>query len=99
MQGKTLAGGERLTDDAIALQEAGAFAMLLEAMPPEAAADVRAPRVPVYGIGAGPELDGQLVISHDILGSFVGEIRPRFVRRYADLDPVTSARFAPMQTT
>jgi len=41
--------------------------------------------VPVYGIGAGPQLDGQLVISHDILGTFVGDIAPRFVRRYAAL--------------
>jgi 3-methyl-2-oxobutanoate hydroxymethyltransferase len=40
----------------------------------------------VYGIGAGPHVDGQLVISHDILGNFVGDIRPRFVRRYANLD-------------
>ena len=87
VQGKTLAAVQRLTDDALALQEAGAFAVLLEAVPAEAAAYVRE-RVDllVYGIGAGPHVDGQLVISHDILGSFVGEIRPRFVRRYADLD-------------
>ena len=61
--------------------------MLLEALPAEASAYLRE-RVDllVYGIGAGPHVDGQLVISHDILGSFVGEIHPRFVRRYADLD-------------
>jgi 3-methyl-2-oxobutanoate hydroxymethyltransferase len=87
VQGKTLAAVQRLTDDALALQEAGAFAVLLEALPAEAAAFVRERvDVLVYGIGAGPHVDGQLVISHDILGSFVGEIRPRFVRRYADLD-------------
>jgi len=87
VQGKTLAAVQRLTDDALALQEAGAFAVLLEALPAEAAAYLRE-RVDllVYGIGAGPHVDGQLVISHDILGNFVGEIRPRFVRRYADLD-------------
>ena len=87
VQGKTLAAVERLTDDALALQDAGAFAVLLEAVPAEAAAYVRE-RVDmlVYGIGAGPHVDGQLVISHDILGSFVGDIRPRFVSRYADLD-------------
>src|SRR5947207_6369294 len=87
VQGKTLAAVQRLTDDALALQEAGAFAVLLEALPAEAAAYVRE-RVDllVYGIGAGPHVDGQLVISHDILGSFVGDIHPRFVRRYADLD-------------
>ena len=87
VQGKTLAAVQRLTDDALALQEAGAFAVLLEAVPAEAAAYVRERvEVLVYGIGAGPHVDGQLVISHDILGSFVGEIRPRFVRRYTDLD-------------
>ena len=87
VQGKTLAAVERLTDDALALQEAGAFAVLLEALPAEASAYVREHLdILVYGIGAGPHVDGQLVISHDILGSFVGEIRPRFVRRYADLD-------------
>jgi len=87
VQGKTLAAVQQLTDDALALQEAGAFAVLLEAIPAEAAAYLRE-RVEmlVYGIGAGPHVDGQLVISHDILGNFVGDIRPRFVRRYADLD-------------
>lgn len=87
VQGKTLGAVQRLADDALALQEAGAFAVLLEAVPAEAAAYVRERvDVMVYGIGAGPHVDGQLVISHDILGSFVGEIRPRFVRRYATLD-------------
>jgi 3-methyl-2-oxobutanoate hydroxymethyltransferase len=87
VQGKTLAAVQRLTDDALALQDSGAFAILLEAVPAEAAAYVRERLdILVYGIGAGPHVDGQLVISHDILGSFVGDIRPRFVRRYADLD-------------
>ena len=87
VQGKTLKAVQRLTEDALALQDAGAFAVLLEAVPAEAAAYVRERLdILVYGIGAGPHVDGQLVISHDILGSFVGDIRPRFVRRYADLD-------------
>ena len=47
----------------------------------------------VYGIGAGPELDGQLVISHDILGNFVGEIKPMFVSRYANLDQIVEGAF------
>lgn len=86
VQGKTRADAERLVDDALALQEAGVFAILLEAMPAETAALVRDRlRVPVYGIGAGPHVDGQLVISHDILGSFVGDISPRFVKRYAEI--------------
>lgn len=86
VQGKSLAAVERLVEDALALQEAGAFSVLLEAVPAEAAAYVRE-RIDmlVYGIGAGPHVDGQLVISHDVLGNFVGEIRPRFVRRYAEI--------------
>ena len=94
VQGKTVAAVRQLTDDALALQEAGAFAVLLEAMPAEAAAYVRERvGILVYGIGAGPQVDGQLVISHDILGNFVGEIRPRFVRRYAELDTTVTAAF------
>ena len=87
VQAKTLAAAERLVGDARALQNAGAFAVLLEAMPAAAAALVRERvEVLVYGIGAGPDVDGQLVISPDLLGNFVGDVCPRFVRRYADLD-------------
>jgi 3-methyl-2-oxobutanoate hydroxymethyltransferase len=87
VQGKTLEAARCLLEDALELQAAGAFAILLEAVPPEVAAFVRERvEVPVYGIGAGPTVDGQLVIIHDILGGFVGSIRPRFVSRYADLD-------------
>jgi 3-methyl-2-oxobutanoate hydroxymethyltransferase len=94
VQGKSLAAAEALTQDAVCLEEAGAFAILIEAVPAETAALVRsAVRVPVYGIGSGPHVDGQLVISHDILGSFVGEIKPRFVKRYADLDRVMETAF------
>jgi 3-methyl-2-oxobutanoate hydroxymethyltransferase len=95
VQGKTLAAVERLLDDARTLQEAGAFAILMEAVPAEAAAYVRERlEVPVYGIGAGPEVDGQLVIVHDLLGGFVGDITPRFVRRYAELDVVIGQALA-----
>jgi 3-methyl-2-oxobutanoate hydroxymethyltransferase len=94
VQGKTLAAVKRLLDDALALQRAGVFAILLEALPPEAAAHVREQvDVPVYGIGAGPDVDGQLVISHDILGNFVGDIRPKFVRRFANLDTEVEGAF------
>jgi 3-methyl-2-oxobutanoate hydroxymethyltransferase len=86
VQGKSFAAVEALTEDALALQEAGAFAILLEAMPSESAAYVRdCLQIPVYGIGAGPLVDGQLVISHDILGNFVGDIAPKFVKQYARL--------------
>ncbi|HEY2806241.1 MAG TPA: 3-methyl-2-oxobutanoate hydroxymethyltransferase [Gemmatimonadales bacterium] len=86
VQGRSLEAARRIADDACVLEESGVFAILLEAMPAETAAFVREQvSVPVYGIGAGPQLDGQLVISHDILGNFVGDIAPRFVRRYASL--------------
>jgi 3-methyl-2-oxobutanoate hydroxymethyltransferase len=94
VQGKTLAAVQQLADDARALQDAGAFAVLLEAVPAEAAAYIRdSVDILVYGIGAGPHVDGQLVISHDLLGNFVGDIQPRFVRRYAHLDQTVEAAF------
>lgn len=94
VQGRTREAAERLLDDALALQDAGAFAVLLEAIPPETSAFLRS-RLDIiaYGIGAGPEVDGQLVISHDILGNFVGGIRPRFVRRFAELDTTITEAF------
>lgn len=94
VQGKSLSAAQQLVDDALALQEAGAFSILLEAVPEETAAYVRERvDVLVYGIGAGPQVDGQLVISHDILGNFVGDIRPRFVHRYLDLDAIVEEAF------
>lgn len=94
VQGKSLAAAQRIAEDARALAAAGVFAILLEAMPAETAGYVRDQvSVPVYGIGAGPHTDGQLVISHDILGSFVGDIAPRFVKRYAEVGRDIEAAF------
>jgi 3-methyl-2-oxobutanoate hydroxymethyltransferase len=94
VQGKTPAERDAIVDDALTLQKAGAFAILLEAMPPETASCVREHlEIPVYGIGAGPHLDGQLLISHDLLGAFVGDIAPRFVKRYADVGAMVEAAF------
>ncbi len=94
VQGKTLPEAEAILDDALELEAAGVFAILLEAMPAEAAAYVRDEvKVPVYGIGAGPHLDGQLLISHDLLGSFVGDISPRFVKRYAEVGATIEQAF------
>ena len=95
VQGKTLAATRRLAHDARALEIAGAFAILLEAVPPAAAAYVRSSvSVPVYGIGAGPDVDGQLLISHDLLGAFAGDVRPRFAKRYAALGEEIERAFA-----
>ena len=94
VQGKSLAAAERLLRDAEALGRAGVFAMLLEAVPAETAAFIRERvNVFVYGIGAGPHVDGQLVISHDMLGNFVGEIAPRFVRRYGEVGSAVEGAF------
>lgn len=95
VQGKTRAQTAVILDDAKALEDAGAFAILLEALPPESAAFVRENlSIPVYGIGAGPHVDGQLVISHDLLGNFVGEVKPRFVSRLASVDAVVTEAFS-----
>lgn len=95
VQGKTRQEADRILDDALRLQDEGVFALLLEAMPPAAVAYLRDRlEVPVYGIGAGPLLDGQLLISHDLLGTFVGDIAPRFARRYVELGSTTTEAFA-----
>jgi 3-methyl-2-oxobutanoate hydroxymethyltransferase len=94
VQGTSRSAADRLVDDALALQEAGAFAVLLEAMPAETARHVRERlSMLVYGIGAGPHVDGQLVISHDMLGNFVGDVAPRFVKRYAEVGSAIEAAF------
>ncbi|HWE35574.1 MAG TPA: 3-methyl-2-oxobutanoate hydroxymethyltransferase [Isosphaeraceae bacterium] len=76
---------EAILDDARALADAGAFALVVECVPDDLARRVTA-EVPVatIGIGAGPGCDGQVLVSHDLLGLFEG-FTPRFVRRYADL--------------
>jgi 3-methyl-2-oxobutanoate hydroxymethyltransferase len=72
-------------DDAVCLAEAGVFAFVLEGVPPAVAERVtRRVDVPTIGIGAGPHCDGQVLVTHDLLGLF-DELRPRFVKQYADL--------------
>jgi 3-methyl-2-oxobutanoate hydroxymethyltransferase len=88
VQGKTLAAAEQLMKDAVALDHAGAFAMVLEGVPREVAAMITAEvSVPTIGIGAGPECDGQILVYHDLLGlSFTPPAK--FVRRYVDVASV-----------
>ena len=82
VQGKTRESFERTMEDAFELQHAGVFAILLEAMPEEPAAQVaRQLHVPIYGIGAGGKVDGQLVIMHDLMG-FYDSFRPMFAKCY-----------------
>lgn len=85
IQGKDIDGAARLTADAKALEQAGAFAMVLELVPgPVAAAVSSAVAVPTIGIGAGPHCDGQVLVLHDMLGLNEG-FTPKFLKRYAEL--------------
>jgi 3-methyl-2-oxobutanoate hydroxymethyltransferase len=97
IQGRSIGAAERLVEDARALEEAGCFSMVLEGIPaPVAAAVTAAVSIPTIGIGAGPSVDGQVLVIHDLLGIHE-ELRPKFVRRYADLATVIReavARFA-----
>jgi 3-methyl-2-oxobutanoate hydroxymethyltransferase len=84
-QGRTADRAQQLVDDALALQDAGCFAIVLEAVPaPVAQAVTRALAVPTIGIGAGGDTDGQVLVWHDMLGYYDGH-SPRFVKRYADI--------------
>jgi 3-methyl-2-oxobutanoate hydroxymethyltransferase len=76
--------GPRLLDDARAAAEAGAFAVVLECVPRQIAAEITAAlAVPTIGIGSGPDCGGQVLVMHDLVGLSAGRV-PRFVRRYAD---------------
>jgi 3-methyl-2-oxobutanoate hydroxymethyltransferase len=84
-QGRTAEKAVRLFEDALALEAAGCFAIVLEAVPAAVAARVtEALHVPTIGIGAGAACDGQVLVWHDLLGLYAGKA-PRFVKRYADL--------------
>lgn len=85
VQGKTDAQAARILADAKALEEAGAFSVVLEGIPSTLAAKVtKALRVPTIGIGAGPATDAQVLVFHDMLGLTTGKA-PKFVKRYANL--------------
>jgi 3-methyl-2-oxobutanoate hydroxymethyltransferase len=91
VQGKTRETFEKTLEDALELQEAGVFAILLEAMPEEPAEQIaRQLRIPIYGIGAGGKVDGQLLIMHDLMG-FYQPFRPWFAKCYV---PLVAQRFA-----
>ena len=85
VQGKSEEQADRLLADARALEEAGAYAIVLEAIPPDLAEDVTAlVTVPTIGIGAGPSCDGQVLVCYDLLGMF-RELKPKFAKRFAEL--------------
>ena len=84
-QGRTAEKAIRLLDDARALEAAGCFSVVLEAVPaPVARRITEALSIPTIGIGAGPDCDGQVLVWHDLLGLYQGRAA-RFVKRYAEL--------------
>jgi 3-methyl-2-oxobutanoate hydroxymethyltransferase len=90
VQGKTADAAEQLIRDAHAVEAAGAFAVVLEAVPRELAAHItRELRIPTIGIGAGPDCDGQILVVHDLLG-LTFQPTPKFARQYANLGAVIS---------
>jgi 3-methyl-2-oxobutanoate hydroxymethyltransferase len=85
VQGKDEATREKLFADARAVQDAGAFSVVLEAMPVTLAKEIREMlHIPTIGIGAGPDCDGQVLVLHDLLGLF-DRFTPKFVKQYARL--------------
>ncbi|MFL5832789.1 MAG: 3-methyl-2-oxobutanoate hydroxymethyltransferase [Solirubrobacterales bacterium] len=84
-QGRTAQRARAVLDDALALQEAGCFAIVFEAIPADVTAAIMPyMEIPVIGIGAGAATDGQVLVFHDLLGIHDGH-RPKFVKRYADV--------------
>lgn len=90
--GKVQRDFEHLREDALAAQEAGAFSVLMELIPRESAAKITQELVvPTIGIGAGPDCDGQVLVSYDMLGLSPDEFTPKFLKRFANLRAITEA--------
>ena len=88
VQGREEDSAREIREDAKALADAGCFAVVLECVPETLAAQITAEiPVPTLGIGAGPHCDGQVLVYHDVMG-LTRDLRPKFVRRYADLTTV-----------
>lgn len=86
VQGRGEAAARQLVEDAVAVQQAGAFCVVLEMVPAELAAEVTARlHIPTIGIGAGADCDGQVLVCNDLLG-FDSSFKPRFVKRFAELE-------------
>ena len=89
-QGRTVASAKLLIEDALAIEEAGAQMLLLEAVPPEVAGFIaKKLSIPVLSIGAGPYCDGQLLIVSDLIGQFQA-FTPKFVKKYANVAQVVT---------
>ena len=94
VQGRREEQARQLLADALAVEEAGAFALVLEGIPAALAAEITASvSIPTIGIGAGPDCDGQVLVLHDILG-LCEKFSPKFVKQYADLSTIVSSAAA-----
>ena len=94
VQGRDQRQAERVSDDAAAIAEAGAFSIVVEGtVEPVARAITESVAVPTIGIGASPMCDGQILVIDDVLGLFA-QFKPRFVKRYAELAPSITAAAA-----
>lgn len=92
-QGRNVDNALKIIDDARCLEEAGAFSILLEAIPPEVAKIItERARIPIISIGAGPHCDGQLLIVHDMIG-FFDKFTPKFVKKYANINGILKEVF------
>jgi 3-methyl-2-oxobutanoate hydroxymethyltransferase len=97
-QGKTAPAAHRLVEDAMMLQEAGCFSLVLETIPARLARLMSERlEIPTIGIGAGVGCDGQVLVTHDLLGLF-DRFTPRFVKKYADLHNEMAQAFAAYKT-
>jgi 3-methyl-2-oxobutanoate hydroxymethyltransferase len=93
VQGKDVESARRLIDDAKALEEAGAFAVVLECVPAPLAKKVtQEVGIPTIGIGAVPDCDGQVLVNHDMIGLFGGHVA-KFVRQYAQVGEIMKEAF------
>ena len=94
VQGRSLSSFKNLLNDILSVEDAGAAFHLLECVPEEVTAEIyKQVKNPLYGIGSGRNVDGQLVISHDMLGLFVGDVDPKFVKKYANLSKIIKDTF------
>lgn len=88
VQGRSLDAARLIMEQALALQDAGTFALVLECVPQDLAAEItRGLRIPTVGIGAGPDCDGQVLVFHDLVGMY-DRFTPKFVKQYAQAGEV-----------
>ena len=93
VQGKSEAAAKKLLEDAKAVEEAGAFAVVIEGVPAKIAALITEQlHIPTIGIGAGKDCDGQVLVYQDMLGMF-SDFTPKFVKRYANIGEVMKEAF------